>query len=309
MKQSTNHIFLVRPAHFGYNSQTANSNAFQTQIDASDEDIKERSIKEFDNYIKILRSHQITVHVVQDTENPVKPDAIFPNNWGSFHHDGTVILYPMEAENRRFEKRKDILDRFKESFVINNIIDLSHYEQEGKFCEGTGSIIFDHINKIAYAALSSRTNIEVVNFVCKTLNYKPITFTAYDTNDIPIYHTNVMMCVSEKFAVLCLESIKDKNERKSIINALEKTGHDIIDITQSQVKRFVGNLLSIQNKNGKEYLIISRSAYHTLTSAQLNMLSRYCELLPVNIETIETIGGGSVRCMISEIFLPTNQPV
>ncbi len=303
MNQSCNNILLVRPANFGYNDQTSESNAFQNKIAPDDESLQEKALKEFDSYVKILRSNNIAAHIVQDTETPAKPDAVFPNNWGSFHHDGTVILYPMEAENRRSEKRQAIIDRLKESFQIKSVIDLSHYEQQNKFCEGTGSIIFDHIHKIAYAGLSSRTNPEVLKEICNTLHYSPITFSAFDNNNTLIYHTNVMMCVSKDFAIICLESIRDKEERKKVLLSLEKTGHEIIDISFSQVKKFAGNMLSVINKDGKEYLIMSKSAYSILTSAQIHILSRFCELLPINIETIETIGGGSARCMISEIFL------
>ncbi len=304
MIQSTNNILLVRPANFGYNDQTSVSNAFQKKIVPGDGSISEKAIREFDSYVKILRSNNIAAYIVQDTDTPIKPDAIFPNNWASFHHDGTVVLYPMEAPNRRSEKREAIIDRLKESFLVKKIIDLSHYEQQNKFCEGTGSIIFDHIHKIAYAGLSSRTNPDVLSDLCNKLKYKPITFKAFDNNNIPIYHTNVMMSVSKHFAVVCLESITNKEERKNVIHSLEKTEHEIIDISFHQVKQFAGNMLSVINKEDKEFLIMSKSAYSVLTSAQINILSRFCELLPINIETIETVGGGSARCMICEIFLP-----
>ncbi len=303
MKQSASHIFMVRPANFGYNAETAVSNAFQNQIQISSEEIKEHVLKEFDTYVSKLESVGIKVKVIEDTMVPVKPDAVFPNNWGSFHEDGTVILYPMATPNRRIEKREDIISDFKANYSISRIIDLSKYEKEDRFCEGTGSIIFDHINKVAYACLSPRTDKEIFCEVCAVLNYKPVYFTSTDVNNKEIYHTNVMMSVSEKFAVVCLESIRNEEERHNVVVSLEETGHEIIDITMEQVYHFAGNMLTVCNLEGKEYLIMSQSAYDILTEDQKEAMSYYNELLPVDIATIEKIGGGSARCMISEIFL------
>ncbi len=294
---------MVRPANFGFNAETAESNAFQNQVALSKEEIQKRVLKEFDAYVNKLRGVGVNVTVIDDTINPVKPDAVFPNNWGSFHQDGTVVLYPMATPNRRSEKREDIIAAFTSGYKVSGVVDLSDYEQEGLFCEGTGSIIFDHVNKMAYACLSLRTDKEIFYRVCSVLNYKPLCFTSTDANNIEIYHTNVMMCVSEKFAVVCLESIRSEDERQSVVASLEETGHEIIDISLEQVCHFAGNMLTVCNSSGKEYLVMSQSAYCILTDEQKEALSYYNELLPVDITMIEKIGGGSARCMISEIFL------
>ncbi len=307
MTQSTNHIFLVRPANFGFNTETAASNAFQKKLDLTPAEIKAKVWAEFDGYVNKLLSNGIDVKVIQDSEEPVKPDAIFPNNWGSFHADGTMVLYPMKAPNRRTEKSKEIICWLKDNYEITKLIDLSKYEQENKFLEGTGSIIFDHIHRIAYACLSPRTDQSVFIEICDQLGYKPSYFTSTDSNGQEIYHTNVMMCVSEKFSVICLESIRDEQEREAIIKSLEETGHEIIDITFDQVVHFAGNMLSVISNEGTEFLIMSNSAYHVLSLEQKEALENYAKLLPVDISTIESIGGGSVRCMISEIFLPVKK--
>ncbi len=307
MRQSTSHIFLVRPANFGYNSETADSNLFQNKPEDESSIIKENAIAEFDAYIEKLRSNNIDVTVIEDTSQPVKPDAVFSNNWGSFHADGTVILYPMAAANRRIEKRTEILESFKEKFLINKIVDLSHYEEEGKFLEGTGSVIFDHSNKYAYACLSPRTDKEIFEEVCAMLGYKPVCFTSTDINNQEIYHTNVMMCVSDQFSVICLESIKDEDEQLLVIQSLEETGHEIIDITDEQMRNFAGNMLSVNSLDGQEYLVMSQSAHNILTEDQKEAIESYCIMLPVSIDTIETVGGGSARCMISELFLPVKE--
>ncbi|WP_075591382.1 citrulline utilization hydrolase CtlX [Labilibacter marinus] len=304
MIQSTSNIFLVRPANFGFNAETAVSNAFQNKTELSQDDLKQRVIAEFDAFAEHLKLKGINVMVVQDTDEPKKPDAIFPNNWGSFHANGKAILYPMATPNRQAEKRPEILNQIKEQFEISELIDLSEYEKQHKFLEGTGSIIFDHINKLAYACISPRTDKDVLNELCNKIGYKPIAFTSTDKNGQEIYHTNVMMCVSEKFSVICLESIIDEEEKKLVINSLESTGHEIIDISLDQVNHFAGNMLSLKNKDQKEILVMSQSAYNILSDYQKLALDTYCEPCPIPIDTIETIGGGSARCMISEIFLP-----
>ncbi len=306
MKQSTDHIFLVRPENFGFNNETATSNAFQNNIALNQKEIKEKVLSEFDAYVAELKSVGINVTVIEDTDSPVKPDAIFPNNWGSFHSDGTVMLYPMAAPNRRLEKRADVIDYFKHNYKVTKVVDLSKYEQEGKFCEGTGSIIFDHTHKVGYACLSPRTDMDVFKEVCEILDYKPVYFISTDKDGKEIYHTNVMMCVSEKFAVVCLESISNEEERERVIKTLEETGHEIVDITFDQVYHFAGNMLSVKNEKGDEFLVMSQSAYNVLTDDQKETIEHYCNMLPVQVDTIEKIGGGSARCMISEIFL---QPV
>ena len=223
--QTTKNIFLVRPASFYFNNETAGSNAFQNKTIENESRIKQKAFSEFDRFANTLKSKGVNVIIFEDTENPKKPDAVFPNNWVSLHADGTMVLYPMCAPNRRLERRQDIIDSLKKKFKINKTIDLSVYEKENKFLEGTGSIVFDHNNKIAYACLSIRTNKELFINLCNNLQYKPIYFFAYDQNNNEIYHTNVMMCVAEKFAVVCLSSITEIQERKEVIDSLALTGH------------------------------------------------------------------------------------
>ncbi len=303
MRQSTSNIFLVRPAKFNYNAQTAVSNAFQNKIDLSTPVLRDEVLSEFDNFAKRLIDRGVNVMVVEDTDEPAKPDAVFPNNWGSFHADGTVILYPMAAPNRRLEKRPEILEQIKTKYIISKVIDLSEYENVGKFLEGTGSVVFDHIHKIAYAGLSMRTHKDVLAALCKIIGYKPVVFTATDKNQQEIYHTNVMMCVSEQFAIICLESICNLVERRMVIHSLEQTGHEIIEVTLDQVVHFAGNMLSVFTKDGSELLVMSKSAYDVFSDEQLEAIASYCEPFPMSINSIETVGGGSARCMIAELFL------
>ncbi len=304
MKQATSHIFMVKPKYFGFNQQTANSNAFQCDIDKSDEIIALKAMEEFDNAVDKLTTNHINVTVIEDTETPRKPDAVFPNNWGTFHENGLVILYPMAAPNRRVEKRPDILDLLRKQYVIKTIIDLSHYENNHQYLEGTGSIIFDHIHKYAYACTSERTDINILKEVCAHINYKPIPFTATDHNNKEIYHTNVMMALTEHLAIICLESIKDEQEQVNIINSLIDSDHTIIDISLDQVSHFAGNMLGLKNNEGKNLLIMSQTALNSLSDTQIEQITKYTEILPLDVKTIETIGGGSTRCMISELFLP-----
>lgn len=301
--QSTSNIMLVRPASFNFNTETAESNVFQNHVDLKPEEIKEKALEEFDAFVEKLKTKGVNIFVIEDTPIPPKPDAIFPNNWGSFHKNGTVILYPMAAPNRRIEKREEIINKIKEKFIVKKLIDLSKYENENRFLEGTGSIIFDHINKIAYACLSPRTDKDIFIEVCKIIHYKPICFTSTDKDGKEIYHTNVMMCISEKFSVLCLESIKDKKENQMVVDSLTSTGHQIVDISFEQVNHFAGNMLSLKNNHNNELLVLSQSAYDILTPTQKSTIQKHCEMVPMKINIIETIGGGSARCMISEIFL------
>ncbi len=303
MQQSTSYIFLVRPASFGFNAQTEVSNAFQQKSKQSASDISQKAIEEFDLFASRLQEKGIDVTIIQDTKTQVKPDAVFPNNWGTFHHNGTAILYPMATPNRQAEKRPEIIETIKEKFQISRIIDLSEYEKQNKFLEGTGSIIFDHVHKKAYAGLSPRTDKDVLSELCNQIGYEAVPFTAIDAHGKEIYHTNVMMCLSEKFAVICLESIADENEKTNVIENLENTGHEIIDISLEQVNQFAGNMITLNNKQA-DITVMSQSAYNALTPDQLESISFYSEICPMNVSTIEKIGGGSARCMISEIFLP-----
>lgn len=302
--QTSNNILLVRPSTFSFNSETAFSNTFQKPINESDEEIKKKKLQEFDAFVTTLRAKDINVFVVEDTVSPQKPDAIFPNNWVTFHSDGTVILYPMCAANRRHERRLDIIDALKKDFQVNKIINFSTYENDNRYLEGTGSIIFDHTNKLAYACLSPRTDKELFIEVCNELNYQPIYFSSYDRNGKEIYHTNVMMCIADKFSVICLESIADNVEREIIIKSLTETGHQVIDISFEQMENFAGNMLALRTNGNKSILALSRSSFDSLTTIQKNEIEKYSELVPLSITTIETMGGGSVRCMIAEVFLP-----
>ncbi|MEO5967567.1 MAG: arginine deiminase-related protein [Ferruginibacter sp.] len=302
--QATNNILLIRPAKFGFNTQTESSNAFQNKVDETPEELIKKVNKEFELFASTLISKGINVLIINDTEFPAKPDAIFPNNWISFHSDGTVVLYPMNAVNRQAERRLDILEKLKEQYLISRILDFSHFEKQNKFLEGTGSIIFDHDNKIAYACISTRTNKELFLNVCEQLYYNAICFSSYDENGMEIYHTNVMMCIAEKFAVICLESITDKIERDFVIKSLESSGHTIIEISLDQVKNFAGNMLELKNLTGKSYLVMSASADDSLTQLQKDSIIKFSEIVPLNVSTIENTGGGSVRCMIAEVFLP-----
>jgi hypothetical protein len=301
--QTTNSIFLIRPSNFTFNLQTASTNTFQNNLEILGNEYHKKVMQEFDTFISKLKSNGLNVFVFEDTDYPQKPDAIFPNNWLSLHSNGTVILYPMFAENRRHERRMDIIESLKKKFRISTILDLSHHENTGEFLEGTGSIVFDHTHKKAYACLSPRTHKNLFLIVCENLNYKPIYFSAFDEHGKEIYHTNVMMCIGEKFVVVCLDSIVNKNERHLIVEHLKENNLEIIDITYQQMNNFAGNMLSIKSNTKRNILVMSQSAFECLTTAQKETLTKYNELLPVCIQTIESIGGGSARCMMAEIFL------
>ncbi len=305
--QQSQHILLVRPSHFVFNNQTAGSNTFQHTVNEPESDVSSAAIREFETFAEKLSQAGVSVTVVNDTDFPIKPDAVFPNNWISTHRDGTVIIYPMFAVNRRTEKRADIIELLKEKFVVNKVIDLSDEEKNNRFLEGTGSIIFDHINKIAYACLSPRTNKDLFEEICTTLRYHPVSFRAYDRAGKEIYHTNVMMSVAEKFSLICLECITDENEKEIVKRTLEETGHSIIEISISQMNHFAGNVLSVKNKKLAEILVMSESAFVSLTDEQRAQIRQFCEILPMPVKTIEHIGGGSARCMMAEIFLPSKQ--
>lgn len=301
--QTTNNILLVRPASFGFNEETRASNVFQKELSEDVEVIKQTASAEFEEFAAKLKSHGANVFVIDDTPSPSKTDAVFPNNWVSFHADGTVVLYPMLSANRRTERRNDIVDTLRDKFNINKVIDLSYFENKDKFLEGTGSIVFDHTNKIAYASLSPRTHEEVLQHLCEQLGYEPVKFHSHDASGVDIYHTNVMMCVGERFAVICLDSITDSNERQLVTDKLYSTGHAVIDITFEQMNTFAGNMLEVKSSNGKSLLLMSQTAHDNLTGTQRNALESYCTLVPLTIPTIEAVGGGSARCMIAEIFL------
>lgn len=309
MQQTTNTILMVRPVNFRMNEQTAVNNYYQEAIDGVlPETVNTKAQKEFDAYVEKLRGIGVNVVVVDDRKETDTPDSIFPNNWVSFHNNGDVGLYPMFAENRRLERREDILGTLEaEGFKINNIIDYTSAEDEGVFLEGTGSVILDRVNRKAYCALSPRADEDLFIEFCEDFEYFPIIFTANQTvggKRKPIYHTNVMMCVAETFAVICLSSIDDKKERKNVIKHLKQDGKEIIDITEKQVENFAGNMLQVKGANGERYLIMSQSAYNSLTEHQIKTIARHCKIMSSSLETIETCGGGSARCMMAEVFLP-----
>lgn len=303
-KQYTSNIMMVRPASFQFNFETAVSNAFQKTLDGlSDEEIKQKAIEEFDNYVIKLKANNIIVNVFQDTIAPAKPDAIFPNNWISMHENGRVFLYPMNTENRRLEIRPEIIDELKSTYIINDVVDLTSSINDNKFLEGTGSIIFDHLHKIAYACLSPRTDKDLFVQYCNIIGYEPICFISTDKHNNLVYHTNVMLTIGDKFAVICMSSIKDINEQNFVRNKLESTEHEIIDITFEQMNAFAGNMLQVINKEEKTFLVMSETAFNSLTDMQKAQIEKHTNILSVAIPTIETIGGGSARCMLAEIFL------
>ena len=301
--QSSSTILLIRPKSFAFNYETAVNNAFQEQPEETAEDVRSKAIKEFNEFQQTLIRKGVNVLVFDDTREPAKPDAVFPNNWVSFHPNGTVVLYPMFAPVRRNERRLDIIDALRKDFDIRKVIDLSHYEEQQKFLEGTGSIVFDHRAKVAYACLSPRTDGTILRELCEKLGYRELLFHAYDHGRMQIYHTNVMMCIAERFAVICLESIHSPRERELVETTLEISGHEVIPISISQVNHFAGNMLSVRSSSG-ELLVMSGSAFDCLTPEQKEKLASFCELVPIPIRTIESIGGGSARCMMAEVFLP-----
>jgi len=309
MQQTTNTILMIRPINFRMNEQTAVNNYYQKVMDdLSPESVNEKAQQEFDDYVEKLRGIGINVIVVSDTDDYDTPDSIFPNNWISFHENGHVALYPMFAENRRYERREDVLYTLEdEGFMIEHIYDYRSAEEEGLFLEGTGSLLLDRVNRKAYCALSPRADEELLIEFCEDFEYLPIVFTAnqsVENERLPIYHTNVMMCLGETFAVICLDSIDDKKERKNVIKHLKEDGKEIVAITESQVNKFAGNMLQVKGKDDKLYLIMSQAAYDSLTKSQLKDLTKHCEILSSSLDTIEACGGGSARCMMAEVFLP-----
>lgn len=308
MKQITNTILMVRPISFRMNEQTAVNNYFQEDLDIQNKAINRKAQEEFDAFVDILREHGVHVIVIQDSLEQDTPDSIFPNNWNSFHEDGTVVLYPMFAENRRKERREDILETLEQAgFLIKSVMDYTAAEKDGLFLEGTGSIVMDRENKIAYCSLSDRADEGLFIEFCEDFEFTPVIFTAYQSVDgqrKPIYHTNVVMCLGEDFAVICLDAIDDKKERKNVVEHLKRSGKEVISIDEAQLHQFAGNMLQVESIDGKRLLVMSTSAYNSLTPPQTKALEKYCEIVHSSLETIETCGGGSARCMMAEIFLP-----
>jgi hypothetical protein len=311
MKQTTNSILMIRPVAFRMNEQTVVNNYYQKVLDELlPATVNAKAQQEFDAFVEKLTAVGVDVIVVDDTLNPDTPDSVFPNNWISFHENGDVALYPMFAENRRHERREEILDLLEEKgFVINNIVDYTSAEEDGFFLEGTGSLLLDRANAKAYCALSPRADEELFIEFCEDFDYAPVIFEAFQTVDSErklIYHTNVMMCLGDTFAVICSDCIDDKKERKMVLDHLKVDGKEVILITEAQMNNFAGNMLEVRGANDKRYLVMSAAAHQSLTPKQIAKLEKHAEILSSSLDTIEACGGGSARCMMAEIFLPRN---
>ncbi|MDR1742550.1 MAG: amidinotransferase [Dysgonamonadaceae bacterium] len=299
--QTTLKILMVRPARFAYNKETAKNNLFQQKIDASDIDRLARD--EFDAFANLLRRNDVDLTVVNDTPDPWTPDSIFPNNWFSSHISGELVLYPMFAENRRLERKRDVINLLLRQMRHTKLIDLTKWEQQNEFLEGTGSMVLDRDKRVAYCCRSARTSEKVLADFCSQMNFDAVVFDAMDSQNQPIYHTNVMMFIGTQIAVVCLESIKNEKERGKVLSSLRSAGKITVDISLSQVSRFAGNMLEIKNRNGNPLTVMSASARNALTSEQENIISSYSKILSPDLSTIETVGGGSARCMMAEIFV------
>jgi hypothetical protein len=304
--QTTSHLLMIRPVRFGFNAQTAVNNAFQV-ADANQQEVEKKAIAEFDGFVEKLRNAHVDVTVVEDTPDPHTPDSLFPNNWISFHSNGTIVLYPMFAENRRLERKPTVLAAIKNKFLIQQTEDMSVYENKQLYLEGTGSMVLDRDNRLAYACLSPRTNRQVLEDFCTRMNYTPVVFNSMDEKNQPIYHTNVMMCVADRYVVICLESIPDEKEKNNVIEKIKGSGKSIISIRLSQMNHFAGNMLQIENSSGEKILVMSSQAYESLSPDQINELSGFNTILHSSLHTIESNGGGSARCMMAEIHLPLLQ--
>ena len=309
MNQTTNSILMIRPVAFRMNEQTAVNNYYQKVLEnTTPATVNAKAQQEFDAFVDKLRKVGVNVIVVDDTLEPDTPDSIFPNNWISFHENGDVTLYPMFAENRRLERREDVLEKLEEEgFIINEIMDYTSAEEDGFFLEGTGSILLDRDNAKAYCALSPRADEELFIEFCEDYDLAPVIFEAFQTVNGErklIYHTNVMMCLGETFAVICADCIDDKKERKMVLDNLKADEKDIILIAEDQMNNFAGNMLQVKGKDDKRYLVMSNSAHQSLTKAQLQKIEQHCEIISSSLDTIEACGGGSARCMMAEVFLP-----
>ncbi|NHF58204.1 amidinotransferase [Flavobacteriaceae bacterium TP-CH-4] len=306
--QITNTILMVRPVNFRMNEQTAVNNYFQEDLDLQNKEINKKAQAEFDAFVNVLRAHGVHVIVVDDTKEPDTPDSIFPNNWISFHANGTVVVYPMFAENRRNERREDILDLLEaEGFLIDTVMDYTAAEEEGVFLEGTGSILKDRVHQKAYCALSERAHEELFIEFCEDFDCFPVIFTANQTVNgerLPIYHTNVMMAMAENFVVINLDAIDDKKERAEVVGHLKRDGKEIIPINDEQMHHFAGNMLQVIGADDQRFMVMSTAAYNSLTPDQIATIEKHCAIIHSPLDTIETCGGGSARCMMAEVFLP-----
>ncbi|WP_010177541.1 citrulline utilization hydrolase CtlX [Aquimarina agarilytica] len=300
----TSNVMMVRPANFGFNDETAENNAFQiNNTEISTAEIAAKAVQEFDRFVTMLKKNDVNVEVIQDPQFPVNPDAVFPNNWISFHHPDFVVTYPMFALKRRNERRKEIIDDLKLAYSIKAQFEFEHFEKEKMFLEGTGSIVFDRTHKIAYACKSIRTNEYLFNKFCEDLHFTPILFDAVDKKGQPIYHTNVMMTVGVDFVIICMESIASVVDRKKLEALFKETGKAIIPISIPQMEQFAGNMIQLKNKNEESLLVMSSKAFNSLTQVQLIEMENYAKIIHADLDVIETYGGGGARCMIAEIFL------
>ncbi len=304
--QATSRILMIRPVRFGFNAETAESNAFQDiKLAAQTKDVaQEDARREFDEMARQLQAVGVDVMVYDDTTEPYTPDSIFPNNWVSLHASGTVVLYPMQAENRRLERRPDIINDLAERFHVAKVVDLTHFEQEGKFLEGTGSMVLDRMNKVAFACLSPRTHPEVLAEFSRQTGYRIVPFRAADADGKAVYHTNVLMCIADTFAVVCLSAITDPDERLMVRQELERLNKRIIDISLEQMASFAGNMLMVLTQKGQKLLVMSTRAHASLTAKQIDLLDDYATLVHFDLPIIEGNGGGSARCMMAEVHLP-----
>ena len=300
--QSTDSVLMIRPGRFYPNPETAADNAFQRNVDRGSDALTLMARKEFDAAVERLRATRVNVHVFEDTAQPEKPDAVFPNNWISTHHDGRIALFPMYSALRRRERRQDIVEELRKHYRVSEVIDYSAFEDEGCCLEGTGSLVLDHLNKIAYVSLSQRSNPNVIQRFADDFSYEPVTFTSVGSNGQPIYHTNVMMCIGTSFAMVGLDVIPNEAERQEVRARLEKTGKEIIELSARQIANFAGNAIELHNEGGEKLLVLSSRAGRTLTEEQRERLTCYVRLVPLELPTIE-LGGGSARCMIATIHL------
>lgn len=291
---------MIQPVNFGFNTETAVNNTFQKNIHA---DVQQMALQEFADFVELLRKNKIDVTVIEDSLYPATPDSIFPNNWISFHNDGRIFLYPMFAVNRRLERKSAVLDAVWQKFSVTEIVDLSKSESDGLFLEGTGSMVLDREHKIAYACLSPRTNEKLLIEFCKLVDYSPVILNAKDNTGVDIYHTNVMMCIADTYAVVCLESIADETEKVNLVSFLNLTNKEIIDISLQQLHHFAGNMLQVKNADDELLLVMSTRAFESLNDIQVKLLEKHNRILHASLNTIETAGGGSARCMMAEIFL------
>ncbi|WP_314287224.1 citrulline utilization hydrolase CtlX [Capnocytophaga sputigena] len=309
-KQITNIVLMVRPVRFRMNEQTVVNNYFQEEMDLKNDEINRQAQQEFDVLVEKLRTVGVKVIVVDDIYEQNTPDSVFPNNWITFHQNGDVAIYPMFAENRRRERREDILDKVEaEGFDIENVYDYTDAEKKNIFLEGTGAMVLDRVNRKAYCALSPRADEELFIEFCEDFEYTPVIFKAYqqvNNEQLPIYHTNVMMALGVDFAVVCLDTITDKSERKNLLHHLKEDKKEVINITPKQMEQYAGNMLQVQGKNST-YLVMSDAAYNALTPQQIQTIEKHTQILHSNLETIETCGGGSARCMMAEVFNPSNK--